>query len=162
MAAPPPPYAEKDQYPPGQQQPYPPPGQPAQPGYQQQGGYPPAQGQYPPAQGQYRPPQQGGYPLPQQGVHNTATVITTQPAMVAAVPMIFHEFPVSMCCPSCRAQIVTAVHYDVGTFAWVLCLIMFVTGFWICMFIPFCVDSCKDAIHNCPNCSVQLGVYRRM
>ena len=115
MAAPPPAYSEKPQYqyPPQQPGPYP----PQQP-YQQPGGYLPQQGGYP-----QPPPPQPGYIS-----NNTTTVVTTQPAMVAAVPMIFHEFPVSMQCPSCQAQIVTAVHYDVGTFAWVLCLIMFVTG----------------------------------
>lgn len=146
MAAPPP-YNEKEQYPPGE---YRPP-------------QPPPQGQYPPPQqGGYPPPQQGGYLPVQQSATTNTTIITTQPAMVSAVPIVFHEFPVSMTCPSCRAQIVTAVHYDVGTMAWLLCLVMCFFGFWLCMFIPFCVDGCKDAIHHCPNCSVQLGVYRRM
>ena len=106
MAAPPP-YSENPQYPP--QQPYPPQQQ------YQAGGYPPPQDQYQPQQ-------------PNLISNNTTTVVTTQPAIVAAVPMIFHEFPVSMQCPSCNAQIVTAVYYDVGTLAWVLCLIMCLFG----------------------------------
>ena len=113
MAAPPP-YSENPQHPQYPQGPYPP---------QQQ--YQP--GLYPPPQDQY-PPQEP--PLQQQNIisNNTTTVVTTQPARVAAVPMIFHEFPVSMQCPSCNCQIVTAVHYDVGTLAWVLCLIMCLFG----------------------------------
>ena len=125
MAAPPP-YSENPQYAP--QGPYPPPQDNYQPA---QGSYPPQQpyhvGGYPPQQDSYKPQQ----PPPQQPniiSNNTTTVVTTQPAMVAAVPMIFHEFPVSMQCPSCGAQIVTAVHYDVGTLAWVLCLIMCLFG----------------------------------
>lgn len=110
MAAPPP-YSENPQYPQG---PYPP-QQQYQPGL-----YPPPQDQYPP---QEPPPQQQNFIS-----NNTTTVVTTQPAMVPAVPMIFHEFPVSMQCPSCNCQIVTAVHYDVGTLAWVLCLIMCLFG----------------------------------
>lgn len=182
MSAAPPPYAppggqyppQQGQYPPQQGQ-YPPPQQPGYPPPQQPGGeksgppggYPP-QGPPPgyPPQGQPPqgyPPQQPGYPQQQQHhTTNQTTVITAQPAIMSAVAIRFHEFPVALTCPSCRAQIVSCVHYDVGTMAWLLCAIMFIFSCWICCFIPFCVDSCKDAIHTCPNCSVTLGVYRRM
>jgi len=169
--APPPGYAPQPGAPP---QGYPPaqPGYPpaAQPGYPPaQQGYPPAQPGYPPAQPGY-PPAQPGYPPAQPGYQaanpgyttNTTTIITAQPAVVTTRAVAFYEHPVSMVCPSCQAQVVSSVQYDVGTFAWLLCLLMAFFGFWICCFIPFCVDSCKDAIHNCPNCHVQLGVYRRM
>ena len=120
MAAPPP-YSENPQYLPQgpypPQQPYPPPQDNNQP---PQVPYPPQQ----PYQSYQQPPLQ----QPNIVSNNTTTVVTTQPAMVAAVPMIFHEFPVSMQCPSCGAQIVTAVHYDIGTLAWVLCLIMCLFG----------------------------------
>jgi len=168
------------QYPPPAA-PYPPPGAqyppPQQGGYQQgneKSGPPYQQQQYAPPGGQY-PPQQGGYPqgneksgLPyqqQQGYPpppTHTTVVMNQPALVTAAPVSFHEFPVALTCPSCRAQVVSAVHYDAGSFAWLLCIVMFCFGFWICCFIPFCVDSCKDAVHHCPNCSVTLGTYRRM
>eukprot|EP00112_Aurelia_sp_Birch-Aquarium-sp1_P025553 Seg855.5 transcript_id=Seg855.5/GoldUCD/mRNA.D3Y31 product="Lipopolysaccharide-induced tumor necrosis factor-alpha factor" protein_id=Seg855.5/GoldUCD/D3Y31 len=159
----PPPYSQAQGYPP-QQGGYPP----------QQGGYPPQQPGYPPQQPGYPPaysqPQQPGYPAQPasypatQSSFNTTTttVIAAQPTAVTTVAIVFHEFPVTMICPSCKAQIVTAVTYEPGTFAYMLFFLMCIFGFWICCFFPFCIDSCKDSIHSCPNCRSQLGVFRRM
>lgn len=123
---------------------YPPPGQQGQPMYPQvQQGYP---------QGQ---PQQG-YP---QGQPQVQTVVVQQPMIVNQV---FRESPVRMQCPACRADIVTALNYDTGMLAWILCGVMFIFGFWLCCFIPFCVDACKDVTHTCPNCQHVVGKYSRL
>jgi len=169
----PPPYSPSYQPPTNQHGNY-----PAPPYHQQQNQYPPpmdgnaaAVVSYPPNMVQYAPPVQhypqqtfgvGGTYVHQPYMQNTTTVITSQPAMVQAVHMMFQEYPVALTCPSCQAQVVTAVDYQVGTFAWLLCLGMSFLGLLICMFIPFCMDSCKDAVHHCPNCNNRLGVYRRM
>ncbi|XP_065052508.1 cell death-inducing p53-target protein 1 homolog [Rhopilema esculentum] len=159
----PPPSYQASGYPP--QPGYP----PEQPGYPpQQPGYPPQQPGYPPQQPGY-PPQQPGYPPQQPGFQSTnqtsttnTVVVTSQPVVTTVMPLAFGEFPVSMTCPSCRASIVTAVVTEPGTFAYLLFFLMCIFGFWICCCIPFCIDSCKDAIHSCPNCRAQLGVYKRM
>ncbi len=128
MNQPPPPYSQdKAGMPPGQ---YPSPAgqyppQP-QPGYPPQGYPAQSQGYAPPQQPGY-PPQQGGYATTQpQGYATTTntTIIAQQPAVIATMPVIFNEFPVSMTCPSCHAQIVSAVQYEPGTFAWLLFFLM--------------------------------------
>lgn len=68
----------------------------------------------------HQPPQQ----QPSNASYNTATIVTNQPAKVAAAPAIFRENPISMQCPSCHAEITTSVHYHVGTFAWLFCLLL--------------------------------------
>lgn len=143
----PPPYA-------GQQPGYPPPvqGQPQPPAYPQQG-YAAQQPGYP-VQGYAAQP--AGY----SAAHTTT--IVQQPTIMVTSPM-FRESPVGMACPYCHATIVTAISYEPGTLAWVACLGLVLVGCGLgCCFIPFCVDGCKDAIHTCPNCQRQLGVYRRM
>lgn len=122
----------------------------------QQGGPPP--GQYPPS-GQYPPP--GQYPpaYGQQG--QQVTVVQGQPQTVV-LTQTFRETPVRMTCPSCHADIMSAMNYETGMLTWLLFGAMCIFGFWICCFIPFCVDGCKDVVHNCPNCQHTLGVYRRL
>lgn len=136
----------------------PPPGQPA---YPAQPGYPiPPQG-YPQAQPGYAyPPGPPGYgPSPQ----TISTAVIQQPATVVIANTMYGESPVSMVCPYCNATIVTSVSYSPGTLAWLACggLILVGCGLGCCL-IPFCIDGFQDAIHSCPNCQRQLGVYRRM
>ncbi|KAG5675422.1 hypothetical protein PVAND_005328 [Polypedilum vanderplanki] len=61
-------------------------------------------------------------------------------------------------CPSCHAVINSRVEHEASTkthiIALVLCLL---TGCLCC--IPYCVDSCKNANHYCPNCQSFLGSY---
>ena len=40
----------------------------------------------------------------------------------------FHEAPVRTVCPHCRADIVTATHYESGTFSWLICVILCLVG----------------------------------
>ena len=111
MAAPPP-YNQNGQYPPAGQNP-PPPRQ-----------YHATQPAYPPLQEKGRMPP--GYPQqPPQHVQNLTTIITAQPAIVVGAPIMFHEFPVSLTCPSCQAQVISAVQYEAGSLAWLLCVVIF-------------------------------------
>lgn len=66
--------------------------------------------------------QPSGYP---QGQAST-TVVVQQPTI--AVVQQFREAPVQTQCPHCAAQIVTATHYDNGTFTYVICLILCLVG----------------------------------
>ncbi|XP_046577318.1 cell death-inducing p53-target protein 1-like isoform X7 [Haliotis rubra] len=148
MSGPPPPYPGGPAYPvdnkgvPPPVQ-YPPPGPPP-PGYPAHPGY----------------PQQTGQPGYTQGQTST-TVVVQQPTI--AVVQQFREAPVQTQCPHCAAQIVTATHYDNGTFTWVICLILCLVGCdFFCCLIPFCVDGCKDVIHTCPNCKAMVARWSRM
>ena len=94
------------------------------PGVYPQAGYNPQQPGY--------PPQQPGYPQPapygtQPGYATTTTTIVQQPTQVLAT-MGFHESPVAMTCPNCRATIVTSTAYVTGTLTWLACLGLCVIG----------------------------------
>ncbi|XP_050394199.2 cell death-inducing p53-target protein 1 homolog isoform X3 [Patella vulgata] len=144
MAQPPPPY------PGNEQKGYPPPQNPAYPPQQQGYGAPPGYGQ----------PQQG-YGQPQQGYTGNTTVVVAQPQV--SVIQQFREAPVRTQCPHCRADVVTATRYEIGTLTWIVCLVLCLVGCDLgCCFIPFCVDGCKDVIHSCPNCQQTISRYSRM
>ena len=146
-----------DKPPPYQSAAYP----PGQPAYPQQPGYPPQQGYAPPPQQGYPAPQGYG-PPPQQSSQATTTIIT-QPQTVVVGSAMYGEAPVSMVCPYCTATIVTSVMYSPGTLTWLACGGLILVGCWAgCCLIPFCIDGMQDAVHSCPNCRRQLGVFRRM
>ncbi|XP_046330073.1 lipopolysaccharide-induced tumor necrosis factor-alpha factor homolog [Haliotis rufescens] len=146
---------------------------PAQPAYPQSG-YPPAQpanpqSGYPPAQPAYPqsgyPPAQPAYPQsgynPGPSSYGRTTVVVTQPStMMYSGHMGPNAARVQ--CPYCHAQVVTSTTHQVGTCTWAAACIICLLGCWAgCCLIPFCVDSTKDVIHQCPNCKNQLGAYRR-
>lgn len=159
-------------YQPGPQGPYPQASGPPGP-------YPQAPGPqvpYPPAPGSQMPPYPQGpgsqvaypqqpypqYPPPPMGQHTgQTTVVVTQPVVVHAAT--YRGVPVSVTCPHCRAQVVTAISYSSGLLAWLICLGLVLLGCWLgCCLIPFCIDDLKDATHSCPNCRQVLGHYRRI
>jgi lipopolysaccharide-induced tumor necrosis factor-alpha factor len=163
----PPPYNEKAAPPPGAYPP-PPPGQysavPTNPPYPP-GPAPGPQMAYPQQQYPQQPyPQQPypQYPPPQMGQHSAqTTVVVTQPVVVHGAA--YRGVPVSVTCPHCRAQVVTAISYTSGLLAWLICLGLVLLGCWLgCCLIPFCIDDLKDATHSCPNCRQVLGQYRRI
>ncbi|XP_052264418.1 cell death-inducing p53-target protein 1 homolog isoform X3 [Dreissena polymorpha] len=137
---------------------------PPNPAYPQQApGYAPQYGGYAPQYGGY--PQQGpGHPqqgYPAQYGQQATTVVVAQPAYT--VVQHFRESPVRIKCQFCQADIVTSTYYETGTLTWVACFVIAIVGCWIgCCLIPFCMDACKDVVHQCPNCNQQVGRYNRM
>ena len=80
-----------------------------------------------------------------------------QPVTVVQ-PMGFGHVPQAAQCQTCRQQIVTSVRYESGGGTWLFAfLICIFGGFLGCCFIPFCVNSCQDAVHICPACQAPVG-----
>ncbi|XP_014915769.1 cell death-inducing p53-target protein 1 homolog [Poecilia latipinna] len=155
------------QYPqPGVQQ-YPQPGvqQYPQPGVQQ---YPqPGVQQYPqPGVQQYPQPGAQQYPQPAQQpvVQYVATTQQNQILHSGNQVLLVQHMPTdvagSMLCPHCKNTVVTSIEYKVGMLTWIIfgVLLLFC---WPCSCIPFCVNSCKDVQHSCPQCNNVLHLYKR-
>lgn len=94
--------------------------------------------------------------------------------------------PTGITCPSCRQSIVTNLDYETTTkthiFAGICCIFgwgsrealggwfiehsliiifnYFRYSFWPCAWIPYVMDSCKNANHYCPNCGAFIGTYQ--
>ncbi|KAJ8319484.1 hypothetical protein KUTeg_004575 [Tegillarca granosa] len=123
-------------------------GQPAHPGYPQQG---------------YGQPPQTGYPhQPPPPAPGSTTYVVSQAVTVVSPGVQFRDVPVRTVCPACKAEVITSVHFETGTLTWVVCLVLLFFGLWLsCCLIPFCIDGCKDAAHSCPNCRHLISRYRR-
>ncbi|XP_074552944.1 lipopolysaccharide-induced tumor necrosis factor-alpha factor homolog [Halichoeres trimaculatus] len=117
-----------------------------QPGvYHQPGFYPAAP---PPAGYQAGPPYA---PVP-------ATATVTQ---VVLTPSL-RDQPGQALCPQCQQTVITEIQPITGLFTWVVCAGLALFGCCLCCCIPFCVDSCQDIEHHCPNCKKVIYVFRRM
>ncbi len=63
-------------------------------------------------------------------------------------------------CPACGYQGYSEVEFDVGSCAiWSACGLFLVTGIFCC-WIPYVVDTCKDAKHYCRQCHRQIGIAK--
>lgn len=77
--------------------------------------------------------------------------------------LVFGSVPVQAHCPVCTQNVITRMEHTSGALAWLSCAGLAIFGcFYGCCLIPFCVDSLKDVIHHCPNCSSVLGVHKRI
>ncbi|XP_067441268.1 lipopolysaccharide-induced tumor necrosis factor-alpha factor homolog [Thunnus thynnus] len=73
-----------------------------------------------------------------------------------------YRSPALTTCPSCQTQVTTQVTYQVGKYAWLMCLVFVLCGLVLgCCLIPFFVNSFKDAYHTCPRCRRVLHVHRK-
>nr|ALG36747.1 lipopolysaccharide-induced tumor necrosis factor-alpha factor 3 [Brachionus koreanus] len=87
-----------------------------------------------------------------------------QPNIVyACVPMRLGDNSTQLMCPNCRANVLTVVKRESGLLTWLLgasiCFLGFGCG---CCLIPFCINSCKDSEHYCPNCKFMIGKNKKL
>ncbi|XP_065651797.1 WD repeat-containing protein 87 [Hydra vulgaris] len=107
-------------------------------------------------------PQMPGYPIcdPQKSLLCESKIIEEQPSSLTESE--FQKQAVMTLCEYCNYCILTKLEYHAGfhTCVWsgIICI---ATGF-LCGFIPFCINECKDVVHKCPNCNKVLGTYRRL
>ncbi|CAI5455095.1 unnamed protein product [Caenorhabditis angaria] len=106
---------------------------------------------------------QDGFPRHFHNVPNgIPTTVTSTHSTIVVSPVGFGPFPASTQCPYCSEHILTETIEKNGMFAWLLFIALLFFGFWLCCCIPFCVRSCKDVEHHCPECKKLLGTYRRV
>ncbi|XP_059611210.1 lipopolysaccharide-induced tumor necrosis factor-alpha factor homolog [Phlebotomus argentipes] len=84
---------------------------------------------------------------------NTQTVIVTSPAVGPSSTGIV--------CPSCRLSVMTNVRTESTTRTHVIAILLCVFLCWPCVCVPYCMDSCKNANHYCPNCGSFIGTYQK-
>nr|XP_033770544.1 LITAF domain-containing protein-like [Geotrypetes seraphini] len=99
-------------------------------------------------------------PPPYMQPHETV-VVTSVPTVVVRYNCT--DTPTITVCPACRQNITTRIERSPGLMTWLLCgglaLVGCIAG---CCLIPFCVGSCQDVDHYCPNCNHHIYKYKRM
>ncbi|XP_029432092.1 lipopolysaccharide-induced tumor necrosis factor-alpha factor homolog [Rhinatrema bivittatum] len=110
------------------------------------------------------------YPLPppytsQNGPNITPTsvIVTSVPATPVVLGSGCLNTPASTICPSCHCQVITRITHSAGLLAWLICLILILFGCWLgCCLIPFCIESCLDVNHFCPNCNFLIHKHKHL
>ena len=69
--------------------------------------------------------------------------------------------PVETTCKYCYKMVTTQVQFVANEKTYTICLLLFVLLLWPFIWIPFCCDKCKEAIHKCPNCGSVLSSTTR-
>ncbi|KAL0839411.1 hypothetical protein ABMA28_016136 [Loxostege sticticalis] len=68
--------------------------------------------------------------------------------------------PAQVTCPSCHASIMSRVDHKSTTKTHLIALALCLCLCWCCVCVPYCMDSCQNADHYCPNCNAYLGTYQ--
>jgi lipopolysaccharide-induced tumor necrosis factor-alpha factor len=147
------------------------------------GPYSSAAGPYSSAPGSYSSPPPGSYPVQaghpqtayydpngppgQQPYYQQQPLIVQLPPTHGVMMQQVGEIPFRTTCPHCHAEVLTSVEYVTGGLTWLIFGILLAAGCfiiitWFFCCIPFCIKSCKDVVHSCPNCHTKLGRKNRM
>ncbi|RZB40666.1 zf-LITAF-like domain containing protein [Asbolus verrucosus] len=71
--------------------------------------------------------------------------------------------PQPVTCPFCNAKGHSVVKAQASTKTHIIAALLFFFGACCCCcFIPYCVDSCKNKNHFCPQCHAYLGTYQNL
>ncbi|XP_053695510.1 lipopolysaccharide-induced tumor necrosis factor-alpha factor homolog [Sabethes cyaneus] len=115
----------------------------------------------------HMPPQQQSYPHPPPPPPYDANANMLpqnygQPTYVHTIvtaPQVGPD-PASISCPSCQKHVITRLDYETSTKTHIMAGLLCLFICWPCFWIPYVIDSCKNANHYCPNCGAYIGTYR--
>ncbi|PAA54250.1 hypothetical protein BOX15_Mlig020675g1, partial [Macrostomum lignano] len=108
------------------------------------------------------PGSQQQQPPPYSDAAGPPAVVVSQPQMVVLHSPLGMD-PGTALCPACQQFVPTEVNFETGTLTWLVCASMCLLGLNLgCCFIPFCIDTCKDAVHKCPHCGSVLHRHSRV
>ncbi|VDK65093.1 unnamed protein product [Onchocerca ochengi] len=92
--------------------------------------------------------------------------ISQTPSMLVNIKEYLSDQSQFIDCPCCKVHGITEVKFTIGFFTWISFLIILMAGIFILplffLWVPFFVDTFKDAHHYCSNCKVWIGTYRRL
>ncbi|XP_061737312.1 lipopolysaccharide-induced tumor necrosis factor-alpha factor homolog isoform X2 [Nerophis ophidion] len=119
-------------------------------------------------------------PPPYPGTQETVVIHQSQfavqtvevPVVQYAVPQVrvVHPAPASLLtdvpgqvtCINCHTHGITRTRYINGALTWVIAGVLGFFCFWPCLFIPFCLNTCKDVEHSCSTCGTVLHIHKQM
>ncbi|XP_066517192.1 lipopolysaccharide-induced tumor necrosis factor-alpha factor homolog [Hoplias malabaricus] len=93
----------------------------------------------------------------QPGFQQTVTVVSP----VVVQPRL-GEIPGQLKCTYCQHDVVTVTRFINGTLVWIIFGTLLLFLIWPFCLIPFCVHSCQDVEHSCPNCRNIIYIHRRL
>ncbi|GJQ70750.1 hypothetical protein Trydic_g682 [Trypoxylus dichotomus] len=74
--------------------------------------------------------------------------------------LIWGPDPMATICQRCGAHIITTTTSQRSNLTHFAAVALCLCGCWPCCLLPYCMNSCKNTYHYCPNCSTYLGMYR--
>uniref|UniRef100_A0A914C9A0 LITAF domain-containing protein n=1 Tax=Acrobeloides nanus TaxID=290746 RepID=A0A914C9A0_9BILA len=99
-------------------------------------------------------------PIP---IHRSAS---HTPSMLVNAKKYLSDRPQLLDCPRCKTHGETELKFVNGIFTWLSFLVILICGIFILplffLWVPFCVETFKDAEHHCSNCKAWIGTYRRL
>ncbi|XP_055854601.1 lipopolysaccharide-induced tumor necrosis factor-alpha factor homolog isoform X4 [Episyrphus balteatus] len=97
---------------------------------------------------------------PTQNYYQQEMVAPSQPVVTVASNPPVGPKPIRLTCPSCRADVLSDMKHEPTTKTHLMALLLFCFFCWPCVCLPYCMDSCQNANHYCPNCNAFIGTYQ--
>ncbi len=70
-------------------------------------------------------------------------------------PRAYGRTPMRIKCPNCSQKVTTDIEKKTSSKQWMFCCLLGM--FTSCCCLPFCIDSCWNIEHKCPNCQNVAG-----
>ncbi|XP_033746167.1 lipopolysaccharide-induced tumor necrosis factor-alpha factor homolog [Pecten maximus] len=108
-------------------------------------------------------PQRGRVQPPEDPPSTSTNQSTAENQPTSKTAEVFEHVTVNTKCPKCESHCMTKIQYESGNLTWNLCFIVALSGLVLgCCLLPFCLDTAKDVLHICPNCSYTIARYNKM